>query len=62
MGRKDKRKNKKNNEQEDMYDPELRKSLRKASKTKRKKDKRYLSDMLRGNIDPEDYYDYNDIN
>ena len=62
MDKKNKQKNKRKNEQGDVYDPELRKSIRKPTKHKRKKDKGYLSDMLDGNIDSEDYYDYNNIN
>ena len=39
---------------------DIRKSMNRPSKRKRKKDKKYLSDMLRGDIDTDDYHDYND--
>jgi len=42
---------------EDYYD--IRNSTKKPSKNRRKKDKKYLSDMMRGDIDIEDYHDYN---
>jgi len=61
MARKDKKKRSPDNRQnsyEDFYD--IRKSMRKASKNKRKKDKKYLSDVMRGDIDIDDYHDYND--
>ena len=35
--------------------------MRKPNKSKRKRDKKYLKDMLRGNIDKDDYHDYNDV-
>jgi hypothetical protein len=60
MKKKDKKGNKRN-DAEDYYDIRKNMSKSKSFKSKRKKDKRYLSDMLGGNIDSEDYYDYNDI-
>lgn len=58
---KNKRKNKKrnydSNNYEDYYD--LRKSTRRPAKHKRVKDKKYLKDVIRGDIDMESYHDYN---
>ena len=60
MKKKDKtKKGNKRYDAEDYYD--IRKSMSKSFKSKRKKDKKYLSDVLGGEIDMEDYYDYNDI-
>ncbi len=46
-------------EWEDYQD--IRKSGRKSNKSSRKRDKKYLSDVLKGDIDTESYHDYNDI-
>ena len=61
MTKKNKNKNgKKQGEQtsEDYY--EIRKG-NKSNGSKRKKDKKYLRDMLRGDIDKDAYHDYNDV-
>ena len=59
MSKKDKNKKDKQNHGEDFF--EIRKSMKKPSKSKRKKDKKYLSDVLRGDIDTDSYHDYNDV-
>lgn len=62
MARKDKKKkNKQGNEEDYFENRKIRNSMRKPSKTKRKKDKKYLSDVLRGDIDTDSYHDYNDV-
>tara|TARA_R100001015_G_C4603246_1_gene158209 strand:- start:1129 stop:1320 length:192 start_codon:yes stop_codon:yes gene_type:complete len=42
---------------EDYYD--LRKTTKRPTKHRRVKDKKYLKDMMRGDIDIESYHDYN---
>ena len=53
------KKNKKNNTvyYEDYYD--LRNSTKRPAKHKRVRDKKYLKDMMRGDIDIDSYHDYN---
>tara|TARA_R100000988_G_C3960998_1_gene146172 strand:- start:345 stop:533 length:189 start_codon:yes stop_codon:yes gene_type:complete len=61
MARKDKNKRSPDNRQNSYEDfQDIGKSMRKASKNRRKKDKKYLSDVMRGDIDIDDYHDYND--
>tara|TARA_R110000824_G_scaffold286043_2_gene474151 strand:+ start:968 stop:1159 length:192 start_codon:yes stop_codon:yes gene_type:complete len=46
-------------EWEDYQD--IRNSARRPSKSERKKDKKYLKDMMNGDIDKDSYHDYNDV-
>lgn len=52
------------NKQTNKYDIEDRTDIRKSYKLKRKnerkKDKKYLKDMLQGDIDKDTYHEYND--
>lgn len=61
MARKDKRKIKRDRQGDAEDYSDIRKSMRRPSKSKRKKDKKYLSDVLRGDIDTDSYHDYNDM-
>tara|TARA_Y100001938_G_C7870783_1_gene320177 strand:- start:333 stop:521 length:189 start_codon:yes stop_codon:yes gene_type:complete len=54
--RKNKKKNYESNHYEDYYD--LRKSTKKPTKNRRAKDKKYLKDVIRGDIDMDSYHDY----
>ncbi len=57
---KKKNKNKKNSNAvyyEDYYD--LRKTTKRPTKHRRVKDKKYLKDVIRGDIDMDSYHDYN---
>ena len=47
-----------NNDYEDRYD--LRKSVKRKRKSGRKRDKKYLRDMLDGDIDIDDFHEYNE--
>jgi len=50
--------NNNNKDYEDRYD--LRKSVKRKRNSGRKKDKKYLRDMLDGDIDIDDFHEYNE--
>tara|TARA_Y100000296_G_C5066166_1_gene202468 strand:- start:106 stop:288 length:183 start_codon:yes stop_codon:yes gene_type:complete len=55
-----KNKKRKRNKYDDDNQFGIRKSEKRKSKHGRKKDKKYLKDMLQGNIDKDAYHEYND--
>lgn len=55
---KNKRKQNNHYDNEDRYD--LSKNTKRKSKQGRKKDKKYLRDMLQGDLDKDAYHEYND--
>ncbi len=58
MAKKKNKSNNKNFDHEDYQDINRGGNRKQQRKKQRKNEKRYLDDVVRGNIDPDDYQDY----